>query len=625
MDKFNKVDPPSPAPSHHSNAPPTTTTSSSVPTAMGPATPVTDEILQNGFQKLIQHNAAATPSYPQEQQQQQAPIDVHSQMGGSRYSSPAPQTQLAMQLYDHDGMAVTQTSSYPPAHQYGGHHQQNYQLDNSSAYPPLPDVGHSTTPHNAYNTPATSPPTPLHVDAMTTRSGRAITRAHGNTPVLAPVATRVEKASPKPKPKKTRKRKGKNGEEAPAVVLEAPLSVLVKDITHVQDTNIEEYVSRGPEIRRGEVASSKEGKIKRPMNAFMLYRKAFQNRTKEWRRHDNHQIVSQLCGASWNIESQDLRDRYDEWAKIERANHKIAFPEYKFAPAKTKPKRIAAGKDRAGSDDDGSDLEGYDWDNVSVPPSRSASRSTRPSLYDPDADYCPPRSNFYSNSPAPNHMPLSYGAHHQSSFQYSNPGKPRPAEYGTGLGQNQYYQQTSDFTRQNYPHPMAPYGAVPGVPSYVENVYLSKANSPASYHGSPVDHYGDMMGSAYPPPPGMHPHHPQALTHPADHAIDPSLMPPQGGHDQYDALGILNFDQNSMYHDGLPPYQLDQGLGHGGGDTHHTQSSEQAYKSDEDAWAADTASLQDSKLAGDWETTLGGEFSLDSIDDILNTTESPGG
>ncbi|KAI1075073.1 hypothetical protein F5B20DRAFT_595373 [Whalleya microplaca] len=635
MEKPEKVDPPSPAPSHQSSAAPpiTTATTTSVAVAAAPATPVTDEIFQNGFQQLIQHNNAATPSYEPQ-------VDVHSQMGGSnpahsRYSSPTPQPQLGMPLYDHE------SSAYAPA-QYGGY-QQSYQMDHS-AYPPLPDVGHSTTPHNAYSTPATSPPTPLQqIDAMTTRSGRAIVRAHGSTPVLAPVATRVEKASPKPKTKKARKKRGKNGEEAPAVVLEAPLSVLVKDITGVHDTDIDEYVNRAPELRRAEVAGSKEGKIKRPMNAFMLYRKAYQNRTKVWKRHDNHQVVSQICGASWNMEPQELRDRYDRWAKVERANHKLAFPEYKFAPAKNKNKRLAVNsKDRAGghgSDDDGSDLEGYEWD-VSAPPSRSESRSARPSLYDPDGDYHPPRTTYYSQSPAPHQLRLgAYGNaagmppqhhhqqhHHQSSFQYSNPGKPRPAEYGAGLAQNQYYQQTSEFARQSYSHPhhaMAGYGPMP---SYVENVYLNKANSPVSYGGSPVDHYGDMMGSAYPPPPPQmapqHHHAPQVLQPHPDHAIDPSLMPPQGGHEQYDALGLLSFDQAPVYQDGIPAYQLDPGLG-GHNDA---QPAEHAYKPEEEtAWPDEaSAALQDSKLGGDWET-LGGEFSLDNIDDILNTTDSPGG
>ncbi|KAI0880382.1 uncharacterized protein GGS22DRAFT_175130 [Annulohypoxylon maeteangense] len=634
---MEKTNPPSPAPSN-SNTHPSATA---------------DEVLRNQFQQLIQHNAST------------APVDVDGHIGSnphSRYSSPAPQQQqMTMPMYDHG----SPYSSAPPASAYSsGYQQQSYQME-PSPYPQLPDTGSSMTPHNAYSTPATSPPTPMQSDGMMTRSGRAISRVHGSTPVLGPRPSRVVKRSPKPeseasvksgagaKAKKKRRGKGVGGE--PAVVLEAPLSVLVKDISTVQDTNIEEYVNRLPEVRQAEVRDSKEGKIKRPMNAFMLYRKAYQNRTKEWKKHDNHQVISQVCGTSWNMESQELRDQYDSWAKIERANHKLAFPDYKFAPAKAKNKKniVAPSRGATGdSEDDGSDLEGYEWD-ISAPPSRNASRAARP-MYDPDADYRPPgmRTAYptYHQSPVAHHRGLPYPAH-QSSFQYSNPGKPRPSDYGAGLGQNQYYQQTSEF-RPSYSHPMAAYGggALQGqMHSFVENVFMNKANSPAgSFHNpSPVDQYGELMGSAYPPPPQHQvamPHQ-RGLSRVNEHQIDPSLMGHQGGAHQYDALGILGLGDHN---DGGVHYSLDQGSlsGHAASTTsvmddgvnHHSQQQfEQAFhqSSNVDAGAETPwhdepsmhlASLHDvpSKMdSGEWETTLEGtDF---DIDGILGTTDSPGG
>lgn len=543
-----------------------------------------------------------------------------------------------------------------------------------SPYPQLPDTGSSLTPHNAYSTPATSPPTPVQTDGIMTRSGRSLARAHGDASVLGPQASRIEKSSPKPSrsgagARKNKKRRGKGLGDEPAVVLEAPLSVLVKDITTVKDTNIEEYVNRSPAERQAEVQNSKEGKVKRPMNAFMLYRKAYQNRTKEWKKYDNHQIISQLCGTSWNMEGQELRDQYDTWAKIERANHKLAFPDYKFAPAKAKNKKVPPAGRGAGpnSEEDGSDLEGYDWD-ISVPPSRNGNRTARP-LYDhPDAEYRPPgmRSAYAQYPPQPPPPPPSHHRHHQSpmmhnprlgypppnqsSYHYPNPGKPRPAEYGTSLGQNQYYQQTNDY--RSYP-PAHMYGAPmqQSQQQYVDNMYVGRTNSPGgSYHSSPVDHYGDLIGSPYPTPQPQQPQvampHSRVLEHhsnhhPQPHPIDPSLMGPPPGANQFDTLGILQgLDQNDG---GLGSYSLDQmpslnGHGSGAGDSNsHAQSQsqqqfEQAFQQVssegggvdvEPSWHDDPVMT---KLDSDWETiAAGGEFNLDDIDGILGTTDSPGG
>lgn len=460
---------------------------------------------------------------------------------------------------------------------------------------------------------------------------------------------RVTKPSPKPRAggagagaKKAKKKKVKAGSEESGVHLEAPLSVLVKDITNVQDTNIEEYVNRSPEVRQAEVRDSKEGKIKRPMNAFMLYRKAYQNRTKEWKKHDNHQVISQVCGISWAMEPQSLRDQYDGWAKIERNNHKLAFPDYKFAPAKAKNKiKLPTSKTPTNSDDSGSDLDSYDF--------YHQEETTRRNPYDPDAEYRPsgmrqpyPPQYPPRQSPMPHHSRLPYGQPHQSTFQYSNPGKPRPAEYGTGMSQNQYYQQTTEFTRPTYPNPyhhqMQPH-YVPGQhhpAPIIENVFMNRTTSPAatSYHGgSPVDHYNDLMGSAYPPPPQPqhHHHHQVAMPHQRfqeHHPIDPSLTGGQQGPNQFDALGILNMDQN----DGLSRYGLDQ---HSLGNAGRHQPFEQPFhhaahdNADNTTWHDDSsiAGLTDgSKLNEEWERIAsGGDLHFDNIDDILGTTDSPGG
>ncbi|KAI0136322.1 high mobility group box domain-containing protein, partial [Xylariales sp. AK1849] len=84
---------------------------------------------------------------------------------------------------------------------------------------------------------------------------------------------------------------------------------------------------------------SKDHKVKRPMNAFILYRKAWQNRIKKWQTHENHQAISKVAGDGWAYESEEVKAQYAELARVEREMHTQAFPQYKFTPAKTKKAR----------------------------------------------------------------------------------------------------------------------------------------------------------------------------------------------------------------------------------------------------------------------------------------------
>ncbi|KAF2461109.1 high mobility group box domain-containing protein, partial [Lineolata rhizophorae] len=93
------------------------------------------------------------------------------------------------------------------------------------------------------------------------------------------------------------------------------------------------WVNRSAEVRRQEV-EKRNGYITRPMNSFMLYRSAFAERTKEWCLQNNHQIVSSVSGESWPMEPPEVREMYNELAKIERLNHQAAHPDYKFSPSK---------------------------------------------------------------------------------------------------------------------------------------------------------------------------------------------------------------------------------------------------------------------------------------------------
>lgn len=103
--------------------------------------------------------------------------------------------------------------------------------------------------------------------------------------------------------------------------------------------DMQAWVNR-PRSERMKETERRNGYVTRPMNSFMLYRSAYSERTKVWCVGNNHQVVSSVSGESWPLEAPEVRDFYNELAKIERMNHQQAHPDYKFSP--TKPG--AAGK-----------------------------------------------------------------------------------------------------------------------------------------------------------------------------------------------------------------------------------------------------------------------------------------
>jgi isopentenyldiphosphate isomerase len=187
---------------------------------------------------------------------------------------------------------------------------------------------------------------------LKTRSGLALQRGHQNLRPMPEGRSRAEKS---PKPKKIKKEKIKA--EKKVAKLDKPLSILTKEFKHVEVHDIEAYVNRSAEQRRKEVDEGKvPGKVKRPMNSFMLYRKAYQNRAKEWCLQNNHQVVSQVCGDSWPQEPDEIKDQFSEWARIERLNHQNAHPGYKFSP--TKPGTAKAKRKQSEDLSDESELNG---------------------------------------------------------------------------------------------------------------------------------------------------------------------------------------------------------------------------------------------------------------------------
>ncbi|KAM3073239.1 hypothetical protein ACMFMG_008948 [Clarireedia jacksonii] len=343
--------------------------------------------------------------------------------------------------------------------------------------------------------------------------------------------SRAEKV---PKPKKVKKEKVKA--EKKVARIEKPLSELTKDIDQVPVIDVETYVNRSVEERRREVEEGKsQGKVKRPMNSFMLYRKAYQNRAKHWCLGNNHQVVSQVCGDSWPLEPDEIREKYTELARLERINHQNAHPGYKFSP--TKPGSSKTSNKRKMSEDiesDVSDLTDFDWQEgrsrVTKKSRTSASRQVQqqPVVY-------PTRRSAYQYSSREHSIESGYNGYNNSPYHVVNMGSPHPSQYSQAdIQSGQYYQPN---IRQNQNHLIADVGDV--------MMQKTAASGAHSYQVSiPVGPESDIM-------------HPQQRYHgsPApEPRIDPSLM----AHDQGYQGSNFSESHPGMYFDS--PHEAEHAL-----------------------------------------------------------------
>ncbi|KAJ8116263.1 hypothetical protein OPT61_g2291 [Boeremia exigua] len=222
-----------------------------------------------------------------------------------------------------------------------------------------------------------SPPTPRSTndDDYTTRSSRSVRSKGTSSP-----PRRHDSPQPKPTPK-ARKAKVAKGEKVKTPKLTAPLSVLTETLRHIPVKDMEAWVNRSADVRCKE-AEKRNGYVTRPMNSFMLYRSAYAERAKAWCLQNNHQIVSSVAGESWPLEPPEVRDRFNEYAKIERINHQNAHPTYKFSPSKAAaPPRKR--KDEW-SDEEPSDLEDAEWAPDNGRRSRQTKRFQRSISYPPN-------------------------------------------------------------------------------------------------------------------------------------------------------------------------------------------------------------------------------------------------
>ncbi|KND90406.1 Transcription factor ste11 [Tolypocladium ophioglossoides CBS 100239] len=179
-------------------------------------------------------------------------------------------------------------------------------------------------------TPETSPPArPTAENVISTRSGRSIARR--------PCLAEPRRAK---RPRAEKKAEQPTDETGPDFV-KKPLSEMSKEMPDVVVYDVGTYAHRPVSVRQQEAVE--QGKVKRPLNDFVLYRKAYidvvKARFMPGEKTINQQRVSRICGDSWKMEVPEIKSKFKELSNMERDKHGQAFPKYKYAPKQGKKQK----------------------------------------------------------------------------------------------------------------------------------------------------------------------------------------------------------------------------------------------------------------------------------------------
>lgn len=102
-------------------------------------------------------------------------------------------------------------------------------------------------------------------------------------------------------------------------------------VTHGAN-EVRDWVNRSPAARCQNMAG--RNTPPRPLNAFMLYRKAYAIHLKSRVTNPDPKMLSKSAGRRWRQESVEVRNFYHNLAQLEKEQHAVAFPSYRFTPKK---------------------------------------------------------------------------------------------------------------------------------------------------------------------------------------------------------------------------------------------------------------------------------------------------
>lgn len=144
----------------------------------------------------------------------------------------------------------------------------------------------------------------------------------------SPIRRKERRASRKFRDRKRNKRRS-DAEIQSRPYISKALSAAADKWSSVNITTAESFAKRPVETRQSEAAAV--GKVKRPLNAFMLYRMAYHHVAKAEYGRNNSAQVSVLCGVSWKtLEPKCVIVHFEQLASKERQLHEAAFPNYRL-------------------------------------------------------------------------------------------------------------------------------------------------------------------------------------------------------------------------------------------------------------------------------------------------------
>ncbi|KAI0802867.1 hypothetical protein GGR55DRAFT_700162 [Xylaria sp. FL0064] len=114
--------------------------------------------------------------------------------------------------------------------------------------------------------------------------------------------------------------------------LEKPLSEMVAGIPDYRAFDMDAFV------RRDKSERITKGKICRPNNGFILYRRAYDRAARFFAGgRGNAQNACRLLGMSWKMESDEVKKLFSNYARQEKDYHAYYFPSYKYNPKHNRP------------------------------------------------------------------------------------------------------------------------------------------------------------------------------------------------------------------------------------------------------------------------------------------------
>ncbi|XP_028395565.1 HMG-box protein STE11-like [Dendronephthya gigantea] len=112
------------------------------------------------------------------------------------------------------------------------------------------------------------------------------------------------------------------------------ISEAVTNILHSSD-----LTSLSALAHRDETSREKEPRVKRPMNAFMLYAQVARRKVATKYPNLNYAKLSKTLGKIWQVLPEEERRPFIQEAERLRTQHKLKHPDYKYTPKRLKAKK----------------------------------------------------------------------------------------------------------------------------------------------------------------------------------------------------------------------------------------------------------------------------------------------